>query len=125
MKEYLNLVRLVLEHGTHKKSRTGIDTISFFSAHYTVHLAKGFPLLTTKEIIWNSLLHELLWYLSGEDHIRNLRQHTKIWDAWADADGNLDTAYGYYWRHFPSASRDAEGQWRVREIDQIRYVIDT
>ena len=88
-------------------------------------LADGFPLLTTKKTHWPSVLRELLWYLSGENHIRNLRQHTKIWDAWADADGNLDSAYGYFWRRFPSASKDAGGQWRVKEVDQIRYVIDT
>ena len=125
MKEYLDLVKLVLAQGTLKKSRTGIDTISYFGAHYRVDLAQGFPLLTTKEIVWNSLLHELLWYLSGEDHIRNLRQHTKIWDAWADADGNLDTAYGRYWRRFPHAFRDADGHWQVREVDQIQFVLDT
>ncbi len=101
MKEYLDLVRLVLDHGKLKKSRTGIDTISWFGAHYSVDLSRGFPLLTTKEVNWTAVLRELLWYLSGEDHIRNLRQHTKIWDAWADADGNLETAYGRYWRRFP------------------------
>lgn len=124
MKEYLDLVRLVLNEGVRKKSRTGIDTISYFSAHYRVDLAKGFPLLTTKKMIWKSLLHEVLWYLSGENHIRNLRNHTKIWDAWADENGNLDTAYGYYWRHFPSAEKDENGNWKVREVDQIQYVID-
>src|SRR5438067_13847981 len=112
MQVYLDLVRKVIEEGTYKPSRTGVDTISYFSASYRVDLAAGFPLLTTKKMNWPSILRELLWYLSGENHIRNLRQHTKIWDAWADADGNLDTAYGYYWRHFPSASRDAESQWR-------------
>jgi thymidylate synthase len=65
-----------------------------------------------------------LWYLSGEDHIRNLRKHTKIWDAWADEDGNLETAYGYYWRHFPSAQKNKDGNWEVKEIDQIAYVIN-
>ncbi len=125
MKQYLDLVRLVLDHGTRKKSRTGIDTISFFGAHYTVDLAGGFPLLTTKEVNYASCLRELLWYLSGEDHIRNLRQHTKIWDAWADTDGNLETAYGRYWRRFPSPYQDAAGKWQVREVDQIQYVIDT
>jgi len=122
MKAYLDLVRRVLDEGTRKPSRTGVDTISLFAAHYAVDLAEGFPLLTTKAMQWKSLLHELLWYLSGEDHIRNLRQHTKIWDAWADADGNLETAYGHYWRHFPSATRDARGQWRVEEVDQIANV---
>ncbi|MGE5402373.1 MAG: thymidylate synthase [Ignavibacteriales bacterium] len=125
MKEYLDLVKLVIENGTRKPSRTGIDTISYFSAHYRVDLSKGFPLLTTKKMMWNSLLHEVLWYLSGDNHIRNLRKHTKIWDAWADENGNLETAYGYYWRHFPSAEKDQNGNWKVTEIDQIKYVIDT
>lgn len=124
MKEYLDLANLVIDKGIRKPSRTGIDTISYFSAHYRVDLSKGFPLLTTKKMEWKSLLHEVLWYLSGENHIRNLRKHTKIWDAWADEDGNLDTAYGYYWRKFPSAQRDAQGKWCVKEVDQIRYVID-
>ncbi|MFQ5422894.1 MAG: thymidylate synthase [Phycisphaerae bacterium] len=125
MQAYLDLVRDVLDHGTPKSSRTGVDTVSLFAAHYQVDLAAGFPLLTTKKMNWPAVLRELLWYLSGEDHIRNLRKHTRIWDAWADEDGNLDTAYGYYWRHFPSAARDRHGDWHVCEIDQIRYVIDT
>ena len=125
MKEYLDLIRLVLEQGTLKHSRTGVDTISYFGAHYRVDLSKGFPLLTTKEVNWPAVLRELLWYLSGEDHIRNLRQHTKIWDAWADENGNLETAYGRYWRRFPHAYQDKKGQWQVREVDQIQYVLDT
>jgi thymidylate synthase len=125
MKQYLDLVRLVLENGALKKSRTGIDTISYFGAHYTVDLAQGFPLLTTKEVNYTSCLRELLWYLSGEDHIRNLRQHTRIWDAWADADGNLETAYGRYWRRFPHPYQDEAGHWQVREVDQIKFVLDT
>jgi len=124
VKQYHDLVKLVMEKGTHKKTRTGVDTISYFGAFYKVDLSKGFPLLTTKKMQWKSLLHEVLWYLSGENHIRNLRQHTKIWDAWADEDGNLETAYGYYWRHFPSAQKDKNGQWQVKEVDQIKYVID-
>jgi thymidylate synthase len=124
VKEYLDLVRLVMQEGVRKKSRTGVDTISYFSAFYKVDLTKGFPLLTTKKMEWKSVIRELLWYLSGENHIRNLRKHTKIWDAWADEDGNLETAYGYYWRHFPSAKKDNNGNWEVTEIDQIQYVID-
>ncbi len=124
MKEYLDLVRLVMQEGVRKKSRTGVDTISYFSAFYKVDLTKGFPLLTTKKMEWKSVIRELLWYLSGENHIRNLRKHTKIWDAWADEDGNLETAYGHYWRHFPSAKKDKNGNWEVTEIDQIQYVID-
>lgn len=125
MKEYHELVRLVLEKGQRKSNRTGVDTISYFGAHYQVDLAQGYPLLTTKEMNWEAMLRELLWYLSGEDHIRNLRRYTKIWDAWADENGNLDTAYGRYWRRFPSPYRDEDGRWQVREVDQIQFVIDT
>lgn len=124
MKEYHDLVQLVMNEGIRKRSRTGVDTISYFSAHYRVDLSKGFPLLTTKKMEWKSIIYELLWYLSGDNHIRNLRKHTKIWDAWADEDGNLETAYGYYWRHFPSAKKDKSGTWIVEEVDQIKYVID-
>ncbi len=124
MRQYLDLVKLVMDNGTRKPSRTGVDTISYFGAFYKVDLNEGFPLLTTKKMHWNSLLHEVLWYLSGENHIRDLRKHTKIWDAWADEDGNLETAYGYYWRHFPSAQKNKKGEWEVREVDQIQYVID-
>jgi thymidylate synthase len=124
MKQYLDLVRLVMEEGVRKPSRTGVDTISYFGAFYRVDLSKGFPLLTTKKMEWKSLLYEVLWYLSGENHIRNLQKHTKIWNAWADENGNLETAYGYYWRHFPSAQKDGNGNWDVTEVDQIKYVID-
>lgn len=125
MRQYLDLVKLVLDEGVRKPTRTGVDTISYFGAFYKVDLSQGFPLLTTKKVEWKSLLYEVLWYLSGENHIRNLRQHTKIWDAWADEEGNLETAYGYYWRHFPSAEKNKDGSWNIREVDQIQYVIDT
>lgn len=125
MREYLDLVERVLTHGTYKKNRTGIDTISSFAEHYMVDLSKGFPLLTTKKVNFKAMLHEVLWYLSGEDHIRNLRQHTKIWDPWADENGNLDTAYGRYWRRFPSARLNREtGKYEVEEVDQIGRVIE-
>ncbi|QQS34693.1 MAG: thymidylate synthase [Ignavibacteriales bacterium] len=101
MQQYLDLVKLVINNGVRKSSRTGIDTISYFSAFYRVDLSLGFPLLTTKKMEWKSLLNEVLWYLSGDHHIRNLRQHTKIWDAWADDEGRLQTAYGRFWRRFP------------------------
>lgn len=140
MKEYLDLVKLVIDKGTHKKSRTGIDTISYFGAFYRVDLQKGFPLLTTKRIEWKSLLNEVLWYLSGEHHIKNLRQHTKIWDAWADETGRLQTAYGRFWRRFPVPAANAvlDGEVYVDEnnpfvrreengaltFDQIGWVIN-
>lgn len=101
MKEYHDLVRLVINEGVKKTSRTGIDTISYFGAFYKVDLSKGFPLLTTKKMEWKSILYEVLWYIKGEEHIRNLRQHTKIWDAWADENGRLQTAYGRFWRRYP------------------------
>jgi thymidylate synthase len=140
MKEYLDLVKTVIGQGTHKKSRTGIDTISYFGAFYKVDLQKGFPLLTTKKVEWKSLLNEVLWYLSGENHIKNLRQHTKIWDAWADKDGRLETAYGRFWRRYPVPENKAvlDGEVYVNEknpfvrkeengsltFDQIGWVIN-
>jgi thymidylate synthase len=132
MKEYLDLVKLVLEKGVRKPSRTGVDTLFYFGAFYKVDLAAGFPLLTTKKVNFNAALHELLWYLSGEDHIRNLKKVTKIWDAWADEKGDLETAYGRYWRRFPHPVQKSHGPVKetgetmaeVEEIDQIQYVID-
>jgi thymidylate synthase len=132
MREYLDLVRLVLEKGIRKPSRTGVDTLAYFGAFYRVDLAAGFPLLTTKKVNFTSCLHELLWYLSGEEHIRNLRKVTKIWDAWADEQGELQTAYGRYWRRFPHPvqqshapiAQTGETTSPVTEIDQIQYVID-
>ncbi len=101
MQQYLELVERVLAHGSLKHNRTGVDTISAFAESYRVDLQDGYPLLTSKKVNFNAMLHEVLWYLSGADHIRDLRQHTKIWDAWADASGNLETAYGRYWRRYP------------------------
>lgn len=125
MQAYLDLIERVLTNGTLKKNRTGVDTISCFAEHYMVDLNKGFPLLTTKKLNFKAMLHEVLWYLSGEDHIRNLRQYTRIWDAWADAEGNLDTAYGRYWRRFPSAQKNPHtGNYEVVEVDQIGKVIE-
>jgi thymidylate synthase len=139
MHQYLDLVDSVLSSGTHKPNRTGVDTVAGFSHHYTVDLREGFPLLTTKDLSgfrWNSLVHEVLWYLSGEEHIRTLREETGIWDAWADDEGRLDTAYGRFWRRFPvpEADRRLPGEswpddahrWVSNgEFDQIQYVLDT
>jgi len=123
MQVYLDLVDRVLRNGVRKKNRTGTDTLSCFAEHYTVNLADGFPLLTTKKVNFDAMLYELLWYLSGEDHIRNLRKHTRIWDAWADKDGNLDTAYGRYWRRFPSAQwNPVTRRYDVTEVDQVNRV---
>ena len=101
--------------------------------------SKGFPLLTTKKMYFSSMLRELFWYLSGEEHIRTLRENTKIWDAWADDKGRLETAYGRFWRRYPVPEISLDGEvftnennkWTKREengqlvFDQIKYVIDT
>ena len=139
MQQYLDLVRRVLDRGTYKPNRTGVDTIASFSQHYEVDLSRGFPLLTTKRMDgfrWDSLIHELLWYLSGQEHIRELREETGIWDAWADDEGHLDTAYGRFWRRFPVPDAGLPGEawpedahrWVDAEegtFDQVGYVLDT
>ena len=136
MKEYLELVKYVLDNGTLMKNRTGISTLACFACFYKVNLAKGYPLLTTKKVNFNAMLHELFWYLSGESHIRNLRNVTKIWDAWADEQGRLETAYGRFWRRFPVPDKGIEGEswgdkWTYNDketgqyvFDQIKYIID-
>ena len=138
---YLDLVARVLENGKQKQNRTGVDTISSFAEFYSVDLAEGYPLLTTKKVYFGSMLREVLWYLSGADHIRELREHTKIWDAWADAEGNLQTAYGRFWRRFPLPPEgtklgaevwvDSDHPHVTREddgsltFDQLASVVDT
>jgi len=116
MEQYHNLVKDILENANYRKNRTGVDTLSTFSQHYKIALQEGFPLLTTKDLSgyrWDSLIHELLWYFSGEEHIKNLREHTKIWDAWADDEGLLPTAYGRFWRRYPIPEDQdlLEGEW--------------
>lgn len=144
MRQYHNLVENILLNANYRPNRTDSDTLSTFSQSYTIDLSKGFPLLTTKDMSgfrWNSLIHELLWYFSGEHHIRNLREETKIWDAWADDDWNLPTAYGRFWRRYPvpeesaqlegEAWADEDRPWTEREedgtlvVDQIKYVVET
>lgn len=141
MDQYHDLVTDALIDGSHKPNRTAVDTIATFSRSYRIDLQEGFPLVTTKKMDgnrWNALLHELLWYLSGDEHIRDLREETSIWDAWADEDGMLETAYGRFWRRFPLPEGGLEGEawpdnghrWVTEEaqgrtFDQLRYVIDT
>jgi thymidylate synthase len=103
-KKYKQTAKEVLLEGNYKENRTDVSTISKFGVDYTIDNSDGFPLLTTKKMDgarWESLVHELLWYLSGEHHIRNLREHTSIWDEWATDDGELETAYGRFWRRYP------------------------
>jgi thymidylate synthase len=121
LKQYLDTVREVLEHGTRKENRTGVDTLSTFNINYEIDLRQGFPLLTTKEVSWKNIVVENLWFLSGDTRIDLLRRHDcRFWDPWADDDGRVPSAYGNFWRHFP-----VHQDGRAAFNDQIRYVVDT
>jgi len=126
MKQYLDLVRTVLDNGTLKENRTGTDTLMYFGYHYKVDLSKGFPLLTTKKVFFNSVLRELLWYLKGETHIRNLREHTKIWDAWTSEEKNWEIGkmYGYQWVKWEKFKEQEDGSIEKTYINQIQEVMD-
>lgn len=116
MRQYLALMSHVLEHGTRKSDRTGTGTLSVFGYQMRFDLEQGFPLVTTKKCHVKSIIHELLWFLQGDTNIRYLRENSvKIWDEWADADGNLGPVYGKQWRAW--ATTDG------RVIDQISEVI--
>jgi len=120
VQQYLDLVRAVLTRGTRKPNRTGIDTLSTFNENYEIDLRRGFPLLTTKEMSWKNIVVENLWFLSGETHIGLLKKHgCKFWDPWADENGEVPSAYGNFWRHFPV--HDSEG--RAAYNDQLRWVV--
>ena len=117
MKAYLSLVQEVLENGEVKKDRTGTGTISLFGMQRKYDLREGFPLVTTKKVLFSAVLWELLWFLRGSTNINDdLTQHTPIWDAWADENGELGPVYGKQWR----AWETKDG----RHIDQIQNVID-
>ena len=127
MKSYLDLVSHVLENGTQKNNRTGTDTLMVFAYHYKVNLQDGFPLITTKKIYFKSVIHELLWYLSGDTHIRNLRQHTKIWNAWTSEEKNWEVGkmYGYQWVRWDKYTvNSGNGSIQHSHINQIQNVID-
>ncbi|SDZ92130.1 thymidylate synthase [Pedobacter hartonius] len=118
MKQYLDLMQHVLDTGAQKHDRTGTGTISVFGYQMRFNLQEGFPMVTTKKLHLKSIIHELIWFLSGETNIKYLKDNNvKIWDEWADEDGNLGPVYGSQWRSWPTP----EGG----HIDQISKIIDT
>lgn len=115
MEPYLDLVRHILENGERRDDRTGTGTLSVFGTQTRYDLRNGFPLLTTKKVLFPAVVRELLWFLRGSTNINDeLTQHTPIWDAWADDQGELGPIYGYQWRN-----------WGGTGIDQIRDAIQT
>ena len=118
MRQYLDLLRDVLENGAAKNDRTGVGTRSVFGRQMRFDLSAGFPLLTTKKVHWHSIVHELLWFLRGDTNIAYLRENSvSIWDEWADENGNLGPVYGKQWRNWQTAN----GQ----SIDQMAEVVRT
>ncbi|WP_275097662.1 thymidylate synthase [Sedimenticola hydrogenitrophicus] len=117
MRQYLDLMRHVLENGTRKEDRTGTGTLSLFGYQMRFDLGAGFPLVTTKKLHLRSIIHELLWFLKGETNIRYLKENgVRIWDEWADENGDLGPVYGAQWRSWPTP----EGG----HIDQIAQLVE-
>jgi len=117
MRTYLDLMTHVLERGARKSDRTGTGTLSVFGAQLRFDLEAGFPLLTTKKVHLKSVVHELLWFLRGDTNTRYLKEHgVRIWDEWADPNGDLGPVYGYQWRSWPAPDG--------RHIDQMAQVLD-
>jgi len=117
MRQYLDFLRHIRQHGARKDDRTGTGTLSVFGHQMRFDLAAGFPLVTTKKLHLRSIIYELLWFLTGDTNVKYLRDHgVSIWDEWADKDGNLGPVYGKQWRSWPTADG--------RTIDQLARVVE-
>ena len=117
MQQYLDMMRLVRDQGTRKEDRTGTGTLSIFGHQMRFDLSQGFPLVTTKKLHVRSIIHELLWFLSGDSNIRYLKENgVSIWDEWADENGDLGPVYGVQWRSWPTPDG--------RKIDQVAQIME-
>ena len=117
MKQYLDLIQKILDEGVRKGDRTGTGTISLFGPQMRFDLSRGFPAITTKKLHLKSIIYELIWFLRGESNVAYLKRNgVRIWDEWADDEGELGPVYGVQWRSWPTA----EG----RQVDQIRDVVE-
>lgn len=118
MKQYIDLLKHVIDNGVEKSDRTGTGTISVFGYQSRFDLSEGFPVLTTKKLHLRSIIHELLWFLTGDTNIKYLQENkVRIWNEWADENGNLGPVYGYQWRSWPTPDG--------RHIDQISQVVES
>lgn len=118
MKQYIDLLNHVINSGTQKSDRTGTGTISVFGYQSRYNLAEGFPVLTTKKLHLKSIIHELLWFLTGDTNVKYLQENgVRIWNEWADENGELGPVYGYQWRSWPTPDG--------RHIDQVTQVVNS